>query len=145
MPTRPGVLLLPLLTAALLAGCDRAERAPEPASRGADATDVNGAPAGAEAGPHQVDVVLGEWTIGLGRDELPAGRTTFRIRNAGEHDHVFEIERGDQEWETETIPPGGSAELTVNLEPGEYEVYCPVVGDAGSHRELGMETRLVVR
>ena len=35
---------------------------------------------------------------------------------------------------------GESGTLTVDLEPGEYEFYCPIDG----HREQGMEGKIVV-
>ena len=44
------------------------------------------------------------------------------------------------EEETEVIT-GGSAKLTVELEPGEYKVYCPV----GNHEQAGMVGTLTVR
>lgn len=40
------------------------------------------------------------------------------------------------------IQPGASATLTLTLQPGTYEVYCPVGQD--SHKKLGMETHLKV-
>lgn len=69
-----------------------------------------------------------------------AGTYTFRLTNDGDAPHALEIEGGDLEEETETIDPGGSTELTVDLAEGEYVLYCPV----GDHRERGMEGRLVV-
>jgi hypothetical protein len=45
------------------------------------------------------------------------------------------------EEETETIEPGESAELTVDLsKEGSYEIYCPIEG----HRDLGMDGTLTV-
>ena len=46
------------------------------------------------------------------------------------------------EQETPLIQPGASATLTLTLEPGTYEIYCPV-GD-NSHKKLGMDTHLKV-
>jgi plastocyanin len=69
-----------------------------------------------------------------------AGTYTFRFRNEGKSEHALEIEGGDVEEETETIGPGETAELTVELAEGDYEVYCPVDG----HREMGMEGDLIV-
>jgi uncharacterized cupredoxin-like copper-binding protein len=56
--------------------------------------------------------------------------------------HALEVESEseDLEEETDDIAPGGSAELTVELAAGEYELYCPI----GNHKEQGMEGRLVV-
>ena len=69
-----------------------------------------------------------------------AGTYTFRVTNDGDAPHALEIESEDIEEETDTIDPGGSAELTVELAEGEYVLYCPV----GDHRDRGMEGRLVV-
>jgi len=39
------------------------------------------------------------------------------------------------EEKTDPIAPGESADLTVDLEDGEYEIYCPI----GDHKDRGME------
>ena len=41
---------------------------------------------------------------------------------------------------TETIGPGESASVTVDLESGTYEMYCPI----GNHRDLGMTGEVTV-
>ena len=69
-----------------------------------------------------------------------AGETTFTVSNEGEFPHALEIEGNGIEEETEELGPGESGSLTVDLEPGEYELYCPV----GDHREQGMVGTLVV-
>ncbi|HEY6784728.1 MAG TPA: hypothetical protein VI159_07235, partial [Gemmatimonadales bacterium] len=67
---------------------------------------------------------------------------SFVVTNAGSIPHAFEVEGRGVEQETAVIQPGDSAELTVTLRAGKYEVYCPVGND--SHKKLGMEAQLDV-
>ena len=70
-----------------------------------------------------------------------ARTVTFRVTNDGTTDHALEVEGQGVEEETETIKPGQSAELTVELsKDGSYEIYCPIDG----HRDSGMEGALTV-
>jgi uncharacterized cupredoxin-like copper-binding protein len=82
------------------------------------------------------DFALEPATVELEQD----GSYTFVFTNDGQTEHALEIEGQEVEEETETIPPGETAELTVELQAGEYEMYCPVDG----HREMGMEGTVVV-
>lgn len=68
------------------------------------------------------------------------GTYTFEATNDGSAEHALEIEGNGVEEETETVGPGDSSSLTVDLEAGTYEMYCPV----GNHRELGMEGTVTV-
>jgi uncharacterized cupredoxin-like copper-binding protein len=54
--------------------------------------------------------------------------------------HAVEIEGQGVEEESDVIEPGGSANVTAKLEPGEYEFYCPV----GNHADAGMTGTLTV-
>jgi plastocyanin len=69
-----------------------------------------------------------------------AGSVTLHVVDDGSENHALEIEGNGVEEETETLSPGDSADLTVDLKPGTYEVYCPIDG----HRKEGMEGELVV-
>lgn len=72
---------------------------------------------------------------------LPAGRTVFRIVNDGTAEHSFEIEGPDvSDSLTGNLDPGEEGTVTVDLEPGSYEVWCPV----NDHAEQGMRTTLQV-
>ena len=62
-----------------------------------------------------------------------SGLIEFVATNDGQIDHALEVE-GPEEVETETIPPGESASLQVELPPGEYKWYCPI----GDHEDQGM-------
>jgi uncharacterized cupredoxin-like copper-binding protein len=68
------------------------------------------------------------------------GTYTFEAMNDGGVDHSLEIEGMGIEEETETIGPGESASMTVDLEAGTYEMYCPI----GNHRDLGMSGEITV-
>jgi plastocyanin len=69
-----------------------------------------------------------------------AGTYSFQLTNDGGNDHALEIEGGDLEEESDLVNPGQTGELTVELEDGEYEMYCPL----GNHRERGMVGTLEV-
>ena len=92
--------------------------------------------------PVPVSAKLSEWTIQLSEATVPAGQVTFTVTNGGSIPHAFEVEGQGTEHETPLIQPGASATLTLTLEPGTYEIYCPV-GES-SHKKLGMETHLKV-
>lgn len=90
-----------------------------------------------------VSVRLLEWDVRTSRDTVPAGEITFEVMNTGTMEHALEVEGGSVEEETDHIAPGGTATLALRLEPGTYELYCPVV-NGGEHRARGMRTELVV-
>lgn len=64
-----------------------------------------------------------------------AGTYTFEAVNDGSAEHALEIEGEGVESETDTIAPGESAVLTVELKQGTYELYCPIDG----HKDQGMK------
>lgn len=88
-----------------------------------------------------VEVKLTEYKI-----EMPAligaGVTTFNVTNTGNETHGFEIEGNGLE---KTLKPrlkkGESNSLQVDLKPGTYKVYCPVIG----HKWHGMSLDLTVK
>jgi plastocyanin len=92
--------------------------------------------------PVAVSAKLSEWKVELSDRSVAAGSITFTVDNVGSIPHAFEVEGHGIEQETAVIQPGASATLTLTLEPGTYEVYCPVGAD--SHKKLGMETDLKV-
>jgi uncharacterized cupredoxin-like copper-binding protein len=64
------------------------------------------------------------------------GTVTFEVTNNGQIAHALEVEGMGVEDETESIEPGQSATLTVELnEAGSYEMYCPI----DDHKDMGME------
>ena len=120
-------LLTILLFAALALGACGGNGAAEPEE----------APAGA-ANP--VDVELVSFEIHM-PESIPAGPTAFTVTNSADIAHNFEIEgQGIEEAFESDLQPGETRTMQVDLQPGTYEVYCPVDG----HREQGMELELTV-
>jgi uncharacterized cupredoxin-like copper-binding protein len=89
-------------------------------------------------------IEVNETEFSLEPDEITLDRRgvyVFKAENAGRSVYALEIEGNGIEEETEDTEPGESAELEVNLEPGTYELYCPV----GNHEERGMVGTVTVR
>jgi uncharacterized cupredoxin-like copper-binding protein len=86
------------------------------------------------------EVGLTEYQIAM-PTSLSVGSQTFRVTNNGTTEHNFEVEgQGIEEAFETNLSPGETQTMQLNLEPGTYEVYCPV----GNHREQGMEVQLTV-
>ena len=130
---------LPLALLLALAACAGADNeaeappseAPAPMDEGAMTTERN-----------TVEVGLTEYEIDMPAS-VPAGPTTFSIRNNGSMEHSFEVEgQGVEEELAAPLQPGGTTTLDVTLLPGTYRVYCPVDDHAEAH---GMELQLLAR
>jgi uncharacterized cupredoxin-like copper-binding protein len=70
-----------------------------------------------------------------------SGTYAFEVVNEGEVAHALEVEGEGIEEETKTLQPGEQATLTVDLESGSYELYCPV----GDHKERGMTGKVDIQ
>ncbi len=101
-------------------------------------------------------VVFTEWSItGEGGEllkTLPTGEAVIEVHNDGEMIHQLAIwlggkvvgdhvQGGTLVAETGHIKPGGVASLTVNLEPGNYIVVCPIPG----HLTRGMHIDVPIK
>jgi len=92
-------------------------------------------------GGQEVKIALSEWKLEPASIELPPGKITFIVTNAGTMEHEFEIEAHEREFGyLEHIAPGQTKRLTVALDAGEYELYCPIPG----HKEKGLVGTLVI-
>lgn len=70
-----------------------------------------------------------------------AGEVTIQFTNDSSLPHDVKVEGAGVSGEGTDIVTGGSADATVNLQPGEYTFYCSVDG----HRAAGMEGKITVQ
>jgi len=88
-----------------------------------------------------VEVKLTEYKIEM-PTSVSAGTTTFKVTNTGDETHGFEIEGNGIEVALKPrLKKGESGSLQVDLKPGTYKVYCPVLG----HKRRGMSLDLTVK
>jgi len=121
-------VLIPIAVLAL-AGC------------GGDGDDSGGGTTTSAAAGTPVTMSLVDFALEPKTVQLDApGTYTFKVTNDGQAQHALEIDGNGIEEETDTLGPGDSGEVTVELAAGEYELYCPIDG----HRANGMEGTLVV-
>ena len=130
------LLLLIALTLGL-AGCGGGDD--EAATTGA-ATPTAGGGGGGAGGTVQLNT-----SSGISYDEssaeASAGEVTIEYTNDSGLPHNVTLEGSGADGEATDTITEGSADLTVNLEPGEYTFFCSV----DSHRDQGMEGTLVVK
>ncbi|MEO8541227.1 MAG: hypothetical protein ABI577_15915, partial [bacterium] len=123
-------------------------------------TSEASAPAGS------IRVELSNWKVAPAESQLAAGEVTFYAVHQEEghmsghgsnepgqtHDLIVSRKLADGSYEmigrTAPIAPGKARSLTVDLEPGEYQLSCDVVemidGKAVSHTVQGMVTDISV-
>ena len=71
-----------------------------------------------------------------------SGELRIHLRNDGSLAHDVRLRRDGREvGGTDSIPPGKTADATVKVAPGRYELLCTV----GDHAELGMTGELQVK
>jgi uncharacterized cupredoxin-like copper-binding protein len=89
----------------------------------------------------KVTVEESEFTLKLSTTTFHPGKYTFEAKNVGKAPHAIEIEGpGLSEAKSATITGGGTTSITVTLQKGKYELYCPV----GHHKDKGMKTDIIV-
>jgi len=100
------------------------------------------APASASSGAGtKVTATETEFHIALSKKSFTPGTYTFVAKNKGTVTHALEITGpGLKSPRTKGINPGKSADLTVKLKDGKYDVFCPEPG----HKAMGMNVNLVI-
>jgi hypothetical protein len=112
---------------------------------GAAGSDDQAPAGGTEASPAFAQTITAEVGLTEYAIQMPVslaeGPQVFRVTNNGVSVHNLEVEGlGIEEAFESNLSPGENQTMRLDLEPGTYEVYCPV----GNHREQGMEMQLSV-
>jgi plastocyanin len=81
-----------------------------------------------------------EYKLALSTDSFTPGPYTFTAVNNGKIVHSLEIDGPGVHAVTSDIEPGQSASISVQLQPGKYDVFCPIPG----HKALGMNAEITV-
>jgi uncharacterized cupredoxin-like copper-binding protein len=136
------VCLLLLVTIVGCSGSGNTGGGKEEQDEEAPPSVASGEQTGAET-PLQI-IQVNETEMSLDPSEITLqqpGAYVFRAANVGDVVHSLRIEgNGIEEQQTRDIEPGESADLTVTLGPGTYELDCPV----DNHEELGMRGSVTV-
>jgi uncharacterized cupredoxin-like copper-binding protein len=149
------VVLVPLAAALLIVtGCGTggtsgtaatsSGTATQPSPTGsATSTAGTGSPtAGSPTTGATVTATLSEFKIELSATAFSPGRYTFVAEQKGQRTHALSIRGpGIGTKTTPVIEPGGASQrLIVTLQPGTYELWCPI----DHHREQGMTVTITV-
>jgi len=148
---RPWSMLVAVLAAAVLAvaGCgdggggEAAGPQTSPPAATTPAATTPGAAASPTGSPAVVTAELHDFRIELSQTSFRPGAYTFVAKEEGQAPHALSIKGpGVDSATTPVIQPGGaSQQLTVTLQPGAYELWCPV----GNHKDRGMALTVAVR
>jgi uncharacterized cupredoxin-like copper-binding protein len=113
-----------------------------PTTGAAPATSAASTAGAASKTGTMITATLTEFKIALSPSSFTPGTYTFHAVNAGHTVHALEIDGpGVEDQKTAgNLQPGQSANLTVTLKDGKYDVYCPV----GDHKALGMNLEVTV-
>lgn len=110
-------------------------------SNGSGSTSAGSGSAPAGSSGTQVTASLTEFHIALSQQTFPAGKYTFVVSNDGHATHALAINGpGLSNTQTASLSPGQKANLTVTLQTGKYDFFCPV----GNHKQMGMDMNVSV-
>jgi len=91
-------------------------------------------------GGEELTISETEFALDPADPTVAAGEVTITATNDGATVHNLEVEGNGVEEITDDLDPGQSGELKLDLDPGEYEMYCAI----GTHAAQGMEGTLTV-
>jgi len=103
---------------------------------GMDMSSYSPSPASSSRGA-ELAIEATEYAFSPAPLKAAAGETTIKLTNKGAMDHDLTIDALNVHL---TATAGKTAQATVTLKPGTYQVYCSVAG----HRQSGMQGTLTV-
>jgi plastocyanin len=122
-----------------------AEAAARPGEDTGALAEVGGGPEGtakAENGTLEIPAsATGALYFEFADATAPAGQIKIQSPNDSSVDHNIALEGNGVNEEGPVVKDGGTSEIDVDLQPGEYTFFCSVEG----HREGGMEGTLTVK
>src|SRR5688572_21477536 len=121
-------VLCTILAAAALACAEAEDQVDQAVEEIDEATGVDTLEGAGESGPapHRLVVQAASYGYQPSDVTVPHGPVRFVVTNAADIVHGFEIEGQGIEEEIAEIAPGTTDSLTVELQAGEYVIYCPV-------------------
>lgn len=92
--------------------------------------------------PARVQVVAKEYSFALSRLHVKHGAAVIELANFGQDPHDLRLQRVGARHIAGlgVVAPGERADLSLNLAPGRYSLWCSVA----NHRALGMRATLIV-
>ncbi len=90
-----------------------------------------------------LEVVLSEWSLGVRQVQANQGKLRVHVVNVGRRRHDFAVrERGTNReyYKTPMLNTNAATELSLDLPPGRYDLYCSLPG----HARAGMVAMLTV-
>ena len=125
---------------------------PQAAASAASPTAAPTAAAAASGGPSTtINATEKDFAIAIDNSSVPAGSVTFKVSNQGPSPHNVGVTKqsdsskagvtGPVIKDSDTIDPGKTTSVTMDLQPGTYNVVCTVPG----HVQLGMIVALTVK
>lgn len=120
---------------------DTTSAASDTSSTEASTTESTTASGGGGGAGGTVDISETEYKLDPADATVKSGSVTIDVSNDGQITHNLEIEgNGIEEQGIDNLDAGSTGKLTVDLQPGDYEIYCSIDG----HRDLGMEGSITV-
>jgi uncharacterized cupredoxin-like copper-binding protein len=137
------VIAIPLFLAACGDDDSSSTSAATPSTTSSEASTESSTTASTGGGGGEtVDLSETEYKIDPADSTVKAGSVTFNVTNDGATVHNVEIEgNGIEEQGTDDLQPGDTGDLTVDLQPGTYTIYCSIDG----HEDLGMKGEITVQ
>ena len=138
-PIRVGLAAAALLAA--VGACGSGEQPTSPSTTAPAASSPAGTN-GTDASPApSITATMTDYAIALSVPTPPAGTVTFVAEQAGQATHALAIRGPGVDSATAAVPAGGPPQrMTVTLQPGTYQLWCPV----GDHQARGMELTFTV-
>ncbi len=134
------LVLVAVAVSLTFAACGDDDETTTAASDTSAETEATTTEASSGGGGETIDISDTEFALDPSDPTAAAGPVTINVSNDGETVHDLEVEGNGVEEVTPSIEAGGSAQLNVELEAGEYKIYCTIPG----HADQGMEGTLTV-